>query len=239
MRKQYKFINQEQIMNDKKFNEIMKQYVDSTPKGKDYDFQKLKIKSAEVEKDKKKKFSKYVWGLATVALIAIISLAIVLPVTLSTNKSPEDYYLNSEEVNYIVIDGNTDIENENPLSRYGLNFNMPVISAIEKGYTVINKKGSDEYIGAFIDLTVFDEHFDIINVLVLKNNYHINAEDNYMGCTSQTKWKDTDVLYMIDNLYAPDFYNVYIKFASNGYKYYISFQTYEVVDISTVLDLIY
>ena len=226
-------------MDDKKFEEIMHEYVASKSRGKNADFNKL----YQNEKSKTPKKYNYKLVLASISciLVVAITLAIVLPLTLQPSDvvepitpPPAVYYCDLEDIESIVIDTLTDIKTE-----YSISATMPNIEYQDIGITMMKSKIDSHIIGTSLDLAVYDEYFDDVIINIVFENNIINTFSSYETSPHEVEWKGKSVKYIVEYNDDDFSYNATIFFTKDGYKYYLDACYYEDLPVTDILDKIF
>ncbi len=219
-------------MKDDKFNNLMKKYVDSTKRGKDFDLQKLKNRD-EDKVTVRKGLPKYVWAVCAVVLVAVISLSIALPIVFNKEDEPEYYYCDLLNINKIEINGFSEL-----IDKHKFSCIVPTIDSVDLYMYVMSNKDDNKEIGAFINLAVYDENFDSITFNVVKKPYIMIQFQYYDNFEDSVKWQDTTVKYLISEK-NESHYSYEIAFTRGDYNYYINFEISNAMPVTELLDIIY
>lgn len=217
-------------MDDKEFNEIMNNYAKSTSKGTEVDLVKLKTSNTG-----KKRSYKFVWaGVAAVLVIALIC-GIAIPLSLQTKEQGTNFYFSEGE--YME---NVNFDNLEELNDYGLNVMMPTIECIASGGILKKNNLNNEIGGALVELTVFDEDFDTINIIFFKSNYTFGGAQLYDICDRQITWNGIQIDYFKQQSdLSEDCVKYMVKFNAGNFNYYLDFTTYNDVELNIIMDMIY
>ena len=223
-------------MKDERFNELMEKYVDSTKRGNDIDLQKLRNRKEDTIKVRRG-IPKYVWVACTILIVVVVSLSITLPILLNREDSPQDgpqnFYCDDSQILETEISDITELKN-----KYNLNCLMPSIDFIESHMWAMTYKENNQNFGLFIDLFVFDENFDSIAINVIKKPYVLIQLRYFDAFFDSIQWRNTIVRYQIRNN-NNDGYSYAMTFTIDNYNYFINFESYSMMSVIDVLDLLY
>lgn len=221
-------------MEDKMFDEMMEKYARSTSKGMEHDLGRMN--SAE-QKPPVKTNRKIVFAACSVVLSVCICLAIVLPLTIGTERNDANppsqfYYSDAEYMRDVPFTSLTE------LSEYASDFMFPNIDYIASGGMLKMNDAIGELGGIMLEVSVYDEYFDDILILMYYDNYVYAGEDWYNICINTSLWNGIDVKYSTVEL-ENDTYDWRMKFSSNGVNYYLSFVFYADATVKDVMDMIF
>ena len=220
-------------MKDDKFNKLMEQYVDSTKRGQESDL--LKLKEREEKPIIKQRKPILVWVSCAVILAIVLSLSIALPIVLDKDKEQKVLYCDALNIDKTVVEEFSELND-----KYNFNCMLPKISLIDEPYIyLMSEKSKEENFGVFIAVSVYDEHFDGITFNVIKKPYELNQLQYFKSFTDKTEWGGIEVVYKIGDDDYDGYYNYDITFYVDGYKYFITFQSYSIMTATQVLDYIY
>lgn len=220
-------------MKDDKFNKLMEQYVDSTKRGQETDL--LKLKGREEKQRGRQRNPILVWATCAIILTMVISLSIALPIVLNKENEPEVLYCDVLNIDKTVVEEFSELND-----KYKFNCMLPSISFIDEPYIyLMSEKSKEEKFGAFIEVSVFDEHFDGITFNVIKKPYELNQLQYFKFFTDKTEWGEIAVVYKIGDDDYDGYYNYDIAFSIDNYNYFITFQSYSIMTATQVLDYIY
>ncbi len=230
-------------MDDKKFDAIMKDYVSSKSRGKDVDFSKLE----ERKKNKTPVFSNKKWVFASLAmvLVVVLSLSIALPLTLSSNPNneqdggggdmpPEIQYFDNYEIEMNVVESVSVLR-----SQYGITAVFPVVECLDVGAKVITDKESGYVLGASLEMSVYDDYFDVISLYAVSSSIKLSFLRSYDDLMYETVWDGIFVKYYIQHNELDDNYTTRLCFAIDGYQYFLEVTYYVDLPIEDLLCLIY
>ena len=220
-------------MKDDKFNKLMEQYVDSTKRGQESDL--LKLKEREEKPIIKQRKPILVWVSCAVILAIVLSLSIALPIVLDKDKEQKVLYCDALNIDKTVVEEFSELND-----KYNFNCMLPSISLIDEPYIyLMSEKSKEEKFGVFIDVVIYDEHFDGITFNVIKKPYELNQLQYFKAFTDKTEWRGTAVVYKIVDDDYDGYYNYDIAFSIDGYNYFITFQSYSIMTATQALDYIY
>jgi len=226
-------------MDDKKFDEIMHKYVSGKTRGMEADFSKFNERKEE--KIIKKHKNKLLWAAASCVAVIAIVLSIVLPVTLTSSQESGDdtqtsniQYLEEQEVALREVAAKDDIA-----LKYNITASLPAIKAQGAIYCILLNKANDNIIGAFIDLSIFDENFDFVNMHIVSQNTVWNMLVDYESLAFESSWNDSNVKFLVEHDEESGSNYIRIFFVMDGYKYYLNAQYYGELNVEEILDLIF
>ncbi len=239
-------------MDDKRFNEIMNQYVASKSRGKEVDFRKLNEK--EEQALQKRKQLKIALSTIPIVLVIIVTLAISLPLilkdandvqspTVDLEETPTDdtsiippsnnYYfgLNNYEREMVTL--------ESLSSTYEIVTPLPTIACMEKSAHIIKTGNDAKVIGVFLEFSIYDADFDALRLYIIPENNVIQGFEIYEQYRQETEWNNNIVKLYVqsDEEDGSNLAKIYFKLGE--YKYYLDVVYYGELDIPTVLDLIF
>lgn len=252
-----------EIMENKKFEKLMKEYIASTGNSSQKDLYKYRSKEAHPSKN----IPTWCWACLSCFLIISIALSIFFPIYLKDNATPpnndnttevptEDptdpvtppppppvQYFDGDSYKFTMVESIEFVNDE-----YNINILRPTIICWkddETGETVdtvnvIQNKDDDMFLGILDQLVVYDAYFDEINYFAILNQYSLQTLDKFNLCTDSLVWNHYNILYSIN---IEDGVNVYlIKFSDENLDYYIEVTNYyylDVMGIDMILDLIF
>lgn len=175
-------------MDDKKFNEIMRNYVKSTARGKDADLAKLR--ASNEQQTKTRKIPRLAWVAISVAIIIAISLSVILPLTLNrpNDDGPRERYLSVGDLELDELQGDADA--------YYTDIWMPEINSLGKiSYAIKLKSSESDIIGIYSLLSIYDEHFDDIDFYAISENNIIDSLVIFESFPDTAEWGDIQLSY--------------------------------------------
>lgn len=222
-------------MNDKKFDETMRNYVADKSLGQDMDFRKLDQKTnVSVAAGRNRKIA---WSAISVVMVLVVTLAIALPLTMPMDNEGTDIRYADSDNDFVFISLATA---DDFSAKYGIDAMLPTIECqLEKVFTVIASRTDQVVFGAHIGLPVFDDIFDNIDVHIVPENrviYYLTAYENLLR---ETSWQNTTVRYSVDYHELDGSYHTRLYFRLDGNKYYIDAVYYEELEIAELLDLVF
>ena len=219
-------------MEDKKFEEIMRKYVSGKSRGKAVDFAKLEGEECATPRRK----PKLVWASLSCIFLVVVTLAVVLPLTLSqSDNTPSPFYCASGDIKYVYLDSTDEIATE-----YHISATLPNIEWQEISCSIMKSKIDDRILGANLVLTVFDEYFDDIEIDVIAENNIVDSFLPYELYEEETEWNGVTVKYYVTYIESfENYYTTKIFFRKDGYKYYLKAQHIEEMGIADMLDKIF
>ncbi len=234
-------------MDDKRFNEIMNQYVAGKSRGQEVDFRKLNEK--EEQALQRRRQYKLAFSIVPIILVIIIALAVALPLTLpnannedatvgddsSTPAPPvnDNYYFEFQNIEQTII------TLEELSSTYGITATVPTISNLGQTVKILKTNSNEKIIGVFLDTSVYNEYLDSITLYILPVENNITMLEAYEKHTQETSWNDCIVKYYIKKDVESENYNAQFFFTLGKYKYYLNTTYYGDLDTATILDLIF
>ncbi len=227
-------------MDDKKFNDIMNNYISSKSQGKEVDFAKLENKQKVKKNDKKLKL---IYSSVALLLIVAITLAIALPFTLNneTNNGGEQgaplpiiKYFEPTQIEFIHLEDSDDL-----LSAYYFSADLPEIEHQDISVFALQDKEVEEIIGAYLEILIYDEVFDTVNLYVIPKSIKLSTLESFDDLIDETLWNDDVVKYY--TVYSDvDFCYTTRSVCSIGdYEYYIEAIYYNDLQITELLNLIF
>lgn len=218
-------------MDDKRFDEIMHRYVAGKSRGKNVDFTKLE----EKENIKTRKSPKFVWTSLSCILVIVVTLAIALPLALQpSDTSPKTYYCDVGDIETVYVDSVVVLETE-----YHISAELPSIKYEDMNIAIKKSKIDDHIVGASLELSVFDEYFDDIEINIILENTVVQIFLSYEIFDDNAVWQGVSVKYNVEYFDEFDSYYAKIFFRKGGYKYYIEVNYIEAIDIVEMLDKIF
>ena len=217
-------------MNEKKFDEIMQDFVNSTTSSREQDFSKRKEVVASITKPKKIPF----WIALTTVLTAVIVLAIVLPITLTKggSETPVIYQITIDDFYMLSNIQLSDIDEID-------NIILPKIATRYDNITVWKLKSNDSFLGIETHISVYDDYIENVKIKAWKREYEISLYDKYYEYKDSSEWRDKQVKYNIEADDSELYFNYHIYFIMNDYRYCIDVLAYEEIPINELLDIIY
>lgn len=220
-------------MKDDKFNKLMERYVDSTKCGQESDL--LKLKNREEKPKVRQRRPILIWMTCAVILAVVLSLSIALPIALNKEKEPETLYCDALNIDKTIVEEFSELND-----KYDFNCMLPKISLIDEPYIyLMSEKSKEEKFGVFIEVSVWDEHFDGITFNVIKKPYELNQLQYFKYFTDKTVWNGIEVIYKISDDNYDGYYKYDITFTIGEYKYFITFESYCIMTATQALDYIY
>lgn len=220
-------------MEDKKFDEMMEVYTKSTSKGMGHDLCKMRLAEQKPRKNVKRKLT---FAVCSVVLSVAVCLAIVLPLTLGMEQSGGEttqYYFSDAEYMRDVPFTSTEA-----LAEYGDDFMLPTIDSIASGGMLKMNDSTGTLGGIMLEVSVYDDYFDYINLLMYYENYVYVESALFDVCVDVALWNGIEVGYNI-NERASGIYDWRIRFNREGVNYYLTFIFYGEAEVNVVIDMIF
>lgn len=220
-------------MEDKRFDEMMETYTRSTSKGMEHDLRKMRLAEQKPRKNVKRKLK---FAVCSVVLSVAVCLAIVLPLTLGMEQGGGEitqYYFSDAE--YMRDVPFTSMEE---LAEYGDDFMLPTIDSIASGGMLKMNDSTGTLGGIMLEVSVYDDYFDYINLLMYYENYVYVESALFDVCVDVALWNGITVGYNI-NERASGVYDWRIRFNREGVNYYMTFVFYGDAEVDAILDMIF
>lgn len=228
-------------MDKNEFDKIMYKYVASTAKGMEEDFIKLnkeEEKRASVVKQPRKKL---VWIPITAGLAIVLLLAIMLPLLFKSGDTTEDpdtsmmQYFESTTLEMIIVEDMLELSEQ-----YDIFGEFPTIVYQEAAIKILQSSASElEVVGAYLNLAVYDDFFDTIELYVIPENNILDSLVHYESLSKEALWGNTTVKYFIEYNETGGSFCGKLYYHLDDYKYYLEVVYYEELDIPQILELIY
>lgn len=220
-------------MKDDKFNKLMERYVDSTKCGQESDL--LKLKNREEKPKVRQRRPILIWMTCAVILAVVLSLSIALPIAMDKDKEQDVLYCDALNIDKTVVEEFSELKD-----KYNFNCMLPKISLIDEPYIyLMSEKSKEEKFGVFIDVVIYDEHFDGITFNVIKKPYELNQLQYFKSFTNKTEWGGIEVVYKIGDDNYDGYYKYDITFTIGKYNYFITFESYCIMTATQALEYIY
>lgn len=219
-------------MEERKFDEMMEAYARSTSKGEEHDLKKLRRFES---KPTRRVNRKVVFAVCSVVLSVAVCLAIVLPLTLNTEQgdgSAQRYFSDGEYIRNVPFVG------MDALSAYSEDFMLPEIDSIASGGMLKMNDSTGDLGGIMLEVSVYDDYFDYINLLMYYENYVYVESALFDVCVDVALWNGITVGYNI-NERASGVYDWRIRFNREGVNYYMTFAFYGDAEVDAILDMIF
>lgn len=220
-------------MESKKFDEMMESYARSTSKGMEQDLRKMRFAERKPRKYIKRKWT---FAVCSVILSVVACLAIVLPLTLGMEQgggeTTQYYFSDAEYMRDVLF---TSMEE---LVEYGDDFMLPTIDSIASGGMLKMNDSTRTLGGIMLEVSVYDDYFDHINILMYYENYVYVESTLFDVCVDVALWNGITVGYNI-NERASGVYDWRIRFNREGVNYYMTFVFYGDAEVDAILDMIF
>lgn len=219
---------------DKKLDQLLRDYVHSTKGDVEEDFAKLDFSQYEQTAPQKKGMPKYAWALIAMTFMVVLTLSISLPLTLRAQapSGPEIFYFEIDTVNQEEVDSIDTIKED-----LGNNIIMPKTQAMT---SVLSKLGVDnKNLGYLFDLNVFDEYINNITGYILYNNIELSCLSDFKNLQIAHKWNTLEIKYncKLDTVLLSNTYN--ITFSVDGLTYYYTITTASEMDIADLMSWVF
>lgn len=236
-------------MDDKRFDELIKKYVDSHQKDKD-----KYLHNAKMPEKKKQastvQYRKLAYSLCSIIIVMVITLAIFLPVYYYGEKGnpdagitfpqehplpeqpepeqplPDISYSDGEDIMPTPTDDPEGIANR-------LDIVIPEINieyVVSNTYGLIDKGNADTVIGLSKQYYVFDEVFNTIEINVLPGNIKILNYPGYENLDKSVEHDGIEIQYKEITILEGSYrYNLFYE--CDGLSYYVVISTFELIDV--------
>ncbi len=227
-------------MDDKRFDELMNEYVDSHQKDKEKYLQNVRLP----EKKKRAaalRYPKLAYALCSVAVIIAVALSVFLPIYLNDEKgSPSDNdtplapeqplpdisYSDGEDIMPTLTDDPEGIAEE-------LDIIIPEIDieyVVSNTYALIDKGNADTVIGLSKQYFVFDEVFNTIEINVLPGNIKILNYPGYENLDKSVEHDGIEIQYK-EIMILEGSYRYNLFYERDGLSYYVAMSTFKLIDV--------
>lgn len=216
-------------MDDKEFDKLMNSYVAGPAKGKQSDLQKFR--ASQPMQKRTRQMPKLAWAAVAVVLVVAVSLAIVLPITL-TDKAPDEgmRFLDDKDFN------KKDIEFSEIKNSYKGSYILPTVGILEQNCKVfVSVKDPNKIFGVESTAFIYDDN--LIDISYTITSYKYNNLSYFEMLQLKEKWNNLVVSYVIKNNKLSCENQIY--FTDGKYHYYLTVNTFEEMPINQVLDLLF
>ncbi len=219
---------------DKKLDQLLRDYVHSTKGDVEEDFAKLDFSKYEQTAPQKKGMPKYGWALIAMTFMVVLTLSISLPLTLRAQapSGPEIFYFEIDTVIQEEVD------------------NLEIIKA-DLGDTIILPKKQDglsaawklsadsRQLGFSFSFMIFDERVNDATVYILYDNININSLNLFKSLKYEYNWNNSLVKFDVELDVSQAFYRHYITFNFNNLTYYYTITTASEMDIADLMSWVF
>ena len=219
---------------DKKLDQLLRDYVHSTKGDVEEDFAKLDFSKYEQTVPQKKGMPKYGWALIAMTFMVVLTLSISLPLTLRSQapSGSEIFYFEYDTVNQEEVDNINTIKED-----LGNNIILPKTQAIT---FVLSKLSADnKNLGYSLDLNIFDEHVNSASCFILYNNIQLNSLSYFNRITDNYNWNNIVVKYKYVYEASIISYKYSITFSVDGLTYYYTITTATEMDIDDLMSWVF
>lgn len=219
---------------DKKLDQLLRDYVQSTKGDVEEDFAKLDFSKYEQTAPQKKGMPKYGWALIAMTFMVVLTLSISLPLTLRAQapSGPEIFYFEIDTVNQEEVDNIDTIKED-----LGNNIILPKTQAMT---SVLSKLSADnKNLGYSLDLNIYDEYVNIISGFILYNNIELSSLSQFYNLHSNYVWDEINVSFKKEIDMSNLSYNYNITFSVNGLTYYYTITTVAEMDIADLMSWVF
>ncbi len=216
-------------MDDKEFDKLMNSYVAGPAKGKQSDLQKFR--ASQPMQKRTRQMPKLAWAAVAVVLVVAVSLAIVLPITL-TDKAPDEgmRFLDEKDFN------RQDIDFSEIQSTYVGTYLLPTVESFEQtGQLFVSIKNANKVFGVEVSSFVYDENF--IDVKYAITDYRYKSYRHFEEAPLSEVWNTYNIKFNRKDV--SGFCENQIYFTDGKYHYYLMVNTFEEMPINQVLDLLF
>lgn len=219
---------------DKKLDQLLRDYVHSTKGDVEEDFAKLDFSQYEQTIPQKKRMPKYGWALIAMTFMIVLTLSISLPLTLREQapSGPEIFYFEIDTVNQEEVDNIDTIKED-----LGNNIILPKTQAMT---SVLSKLSADnKNLGYSLDLNIFDEYINNVSIIILYNNIELSSVSDFKELNEVYSWNDLKVKYNNYFDLTNQTFNYNITFSVDGLTYYYTITTATEMDIADLMSWVF
>ena len=219
---------------DKKLDQLLRDYVHSTKGDVEEDFAKLDFSKYEQTVPQKKRIPKYAWALIAMTFMVVLTLSISLPLTLRAQapSGPEIFYFEIDTVNQEVVDSIETIKDD-----LGNNIILPKTQAIT---SVLSKlSAANKNLGYSLDLNIYDAYVNSVSCFILYKNIELNSLSYYDQIIDSYNWDNAVVKY--EHVYETSInsYKYSLTFSVDGLTYYYTITTATEMDIADLMSWVF
>lgn len=219
---------------DKKLDQLLREYVHSTKGDVEEDFAKLDFSKYEQTMPQKKGMPKYGWALIAMTFMVVLTLSISLPLTLRAQapSGPEIFYFEIDTVNQEEVD------------------NLEIIKA-DLGDTIILPKKQDglsaawnlsadnRQLGYNFSFMVFDEYINDVTGHILYDNIELSSLSKFKDMSNTYVWNSIEIKFTSKIDIANVSYNYNITYSVDGLTYYYTITTATEMDIADLMSWVF
>lgn len=219
---------------DKKLDQLLRDYVHSTKGDVEEDFAKLDFSKYEQTVSPKKQMPKYGWALIAMTFMVVLTLSISLPLTLRAQSpsEPDIFYFEFDTVNQEEINSIETIKAD-----LGATIILP---KKQDGLSVAWKLSADSrQLGFNFSFMIFDEHINDVIGYILYDNIELNSLSYFNQIIDSYNWNNIVVKYKYVYETSINSYKYSITFSVDGLTYYYTITTASEMDIADLMSWVF
>lgn len=223
-------------MDDKRFDEIMREYVDSAKRPKSVALKKLNTEGFNKE-SKRRPAIRLRTATVSVLCVLIIFLSIVLPMQARVRDRYIQYY--GLPFGHLIVDGIDGIK-----AVFGDNALYVTARGMSNDYYLITETGGKDFFAAVVGVDA-TRYWDRLTFKMLEKDFKDPLKQMIVGNLSHYEgaldWRNYDVSYLSTKVSEEEEYRFinYFYLQDESYEYYLSVTTYEELSAEELLNTIY
>lgn len=223
-------------MDDKRFDEIMREYVDSAKRPKSVALSKLNTEGFNKE-SKRKPTLRLRTATVSVLCVMLIFLSVALPMQARGRDKYIQYY--GLPFGHLIVDGIDGIK-----AVFGDNALYVTARGMSNDYYLITETGGKDFFAAVVGVDA-TRYWDRLTFKMFEKDFKDPLKQMIVGNVRHYErvfdWRDYDVSYLSTNVSEEEehrFIN-YFYLQDESYEYYLSVTTYEELSAEELLNTIY
>ncbi len=224
-------------MDDKRFDEIMREYVDSAKRPKSVALKKLNTEDFE-KSGKQKPAFRVKTATVSVLCMLLIFLSVALPMRAKSGQTRYIQYYGMP-FGHLIVDGIDGIK-----AVFGENALYVTAKGMTNDYYLITETRGNDFFGAEVGVNA-TRYWDRLSFKMLEKDYNDPLKQMIVGSVRHfegtLKWRNYDVSYLSTRIDEEDEYRFinYFYLQDSNYEYYLSVSTYEEISAEELLNTIY
>ncbi len=225
-------------MDNKKFNEIMREYAKSEKSSSSKALSKLEREEKRTRKSSSKHRG-FVFACTAMMTAIVLMLCITLPIVLNKKSSgdgetPQTTYCTTGDLSFSFEDSIDVLKNV-----YGVNAIYPTFEANITAISSITSNNYQGLKGCKIFYEMSDDSYFIVEFVAINKDYIVNTYAHYHDLGEQAEWRDMTVKF--DLTYDEEIvaYINTVYFSDSNYNYYIRTESDEEISAIDLLDLMF
>lgn len=225
-------------MDNKQFNEIMREYAKSEKSPSNKAFSKLVREERKTSKNSGKQH-RIVFACAAILTVIVLTLSITLPIVLNKKDSgevetPQTTYCTTDDLSFRLEDSIDVLKNV-----YGVNAMYPTFDADITSVLLVSSSKYQGLNGCKINYVAIGDVYLEVDFIAIKRDYIVNTYSHYHDLDKQVEWHDMAVKYDLTYDEESGVYINTVYFLDNDYNYYIRTESDDEISAIDLLDLMF